>query len=78
MVIIYNNYIVVVSKCSRNIETSSMLWHIQLDHISRPIIERLIKDGIFVNLDFSNFDTCVNCVKGKIASKSMRQKGWGK
>jgi len=66
------------SKCSRNIETSSILWHIHLDHISRPIIERLIKDGILVNLDVSNFDTCVDYVKGKIASKSRRQKGWGK
>jgi hypothetical protein len=66
--------IVVVSKCSWNIETSSMLWHRHLDHISRPRIERLIKDGILVNIDFSNFDTCVDCVKGKISSKSRRQK----
>jgi hypothetical protein len=49
-----------------------------LDHISRPIIERLIKDGILVNLDVSNFDTFVDYVKGKIASKSRRQKGWEK
>jgi len=38
----------------------------------------LIKDGILVNLDFSNFDTCVDCVKGKITSKSRRRKGWEK
>jgi hypothetical protein len=66
--------VVVVSKCTRNIETSSMLWHRHFDHISRPRIERLIKDGILVNLDFSNFDTYVDCVKGNIASKSRRQK----
>jgi hypothetical protein len=66
------------SKCSRNIETSSTLWYIHLDHISRLIIEMLIKDGILVNLDFSNFDTCVDCVKGKITSKSRRRKGWEK
>jgi hypothetical protein len=33
---------VVVSKCSRNIETSSMLWYRHLDHISKPRIERSI------------------------------------
>jgi len=66
--------VVVFSKCSRNIETSSMLWHKHLDRISRLRIERLIKYGILVNLDFSNFDTYVDCVKGKIASKSRRQK----
>jgi hypothetical protein len=44
--------VVVVSKCSRNIETSSMLWHRHFDHIFRPRIERLIKDGILVNLYF--------------------------
>lgn len=37
-------------------------------------MKRLIKDGILVNLDFSNFDTCVDCVKWKIASKSRRKK----
>jgi hypothetical protein len=65
--------VVVVSKCSRNIETSSMLWHKHLDHISRSRIERLIKDDILVNLDFF-FLYCVDCVKGKIAYKSRRQK----
>jgi hypothetical protein len=45
-----------------------------LDHISRPRIERSIKDDILVNLDFSNFDTCVDCIKGKIASKSKDKK----
>lgn len=33
--------IVVVSKCSGNIETYSILWHRHLDHISRPRIEKV-------------------------------------
>jgi hypothetical protein len=37
-------------------------------------MEKLIKDGILVNLDFSNFDMCVDCVKGKLTSKTRRQK----
>jgi hypothetical protein len=37
-------------------------------------MKMLIKDGILVNLDFSDFDTCVDCVKGKLTSKTRRQK----
>ena len=46
-------------------ENSSMLWHKRLGHISRPRIERLVKQGILHDLDFSDFDTCVVCIKGK-------------
>jgi len=34
--------VVIVSKCSRKIETSSMLWYRRLNHISKPRIEKLI------------------------------------
>jgi len=50
-------------------ENSFMLWHRRLRHISRPRIERLIKEGILHDLDFSNFDTCVDYVKGKLTAK---------
>ena len=30
---------------------------------------RLIKDEILLNLDFSYFDTCVDCIKGKLTAK---------
>ena len=32
-------------------------------------MERLIKDEILLDLDFSNFDTCVYCIKGKLTAK---------
>ena len=32
-------------------------------------MERLIKDEILSDLDFSYFDTCVNCIKGKLTAK---------
>jgi len=67
------NY-VIGHKRSRVDENSSMLWHKRLGHISRPRIERLIKEGILHDLDFSNFDTCVDCVKGKLTAK-MRNTG---
>jgi hypothetical protein len=45
--------------------TSVKLWHYRLWHISRGMIERLIKDDILIPLDFSNLDYCINCIKGK-------------
>jgi len=60
---------VIGHKRSRVDENSSMLWHRCLGHISRPRIERLIKEGILHDLDFSDFDTCVDCVKGKLTVK---------
>ena len=32
-------------------------------------MERLIKDEILLDLDLSYFDTCVDCIKGKLTSK---------
>ena len=48
---------------------SSTLWHKRLSHIYRQIIERLIKDEILPDLDFSYFDTCVDCINGKLTAK---------
>ena len=45
------------------------LCYRRLGHISRPQIERLIKEGIMHDLDFSDFDTCVDCIKGKLTAK---------
>ena len=46
-------------------ESSASLWHKRLGHISKGRIERLVSNGILDPLDFSNFDMCVNCIKGK-------------
>jgi hypothetical protein len=32
-------------------------------------IERLIKDGILIPLEFSNLDYCIDCIKGKYAKQ---------
>ena len=50
-------------------EKSSTPWHKHLGHISRYRMKRLIKDEILQYLDFSYFDTCVNCIKGKLIAK---------
>ena len=46
-------------------ENSSNLWHKRLGHISRERLERLVKDGILPNLDFTDLGVCVDCIKGK-------------
>ena len=48
---------IVASKHLRVNDNSSMLWHKRLGHISRHIMESLMKDRILPNLDFSNLST---------------------
>ncbi|KAJ9696926.1 hypothetical protein PVL29_008922 [Vitis rotundifolia] len=54
--------------------SSSMLWHKRLGHISRQRLERLVRDGVLSNLDFSDFETCVVCLKGKMTAKTRKEK----
>ena len=60
---------VIGHKRSRVDGNSSKLWHRRMRHISRPRIERLIKEGILHDLDFSDFYTCIDCIKGKLTAK---------
>jgi len=46
-------------------KNSSILWHRRLGHISKERLERLVKDEILLNLDFTDFNVCVDCIKGK-------------
>ena len=62
------------SKHLRLNEKSSTLRHKRLGHISRLRTERLIKDVIILNLDLSDFDTCVDCIKGKLTAKVRNAK----
>ena len=45
---------------------SSLLWHKILDRISNERVDRLIKDGILLSLDFGNLDTCIDYIRGKL------------
>ncbi|KAH9714963.1 Integrase catalytic domain-containing protein [Citrus sinensis] len=65
---------VVSSNRVRVDENSSMLWHKRLGHISKQMMERLIKDSILHKLDFSDFGTCVDCVKGKLTAKTRKER----
>ncbi|RVW59023.1 Retrovirus-related Pol polyprotein from transposon TNT 1-94 [Vitis vinifera] len=53
---------------------SSMLWHKRLGHISRQRLERLVRDDVLSNLDFSDFKTCVVCLNGKMTAKTRNEK----
>ncbi|CAM8984116.1 unnamed protein product [Rhodiola kirilowii] len=57
-----------LKRCITN-EESSMLWHRRLGHISIDRVKRLVKDGVLSTLDFTDFDTCVSCIKGKQTNK---------
>ncbi|KAJ9697292.1 hypothetical protein PVL29_009194 [Vitis rotundifolia] len=49
--------------------SSSMLWHKRLvTNWAR------IRDGVLSNLDFSDFETCVVCLKGKMTAKTRKEK----
>ncbi|KAD4983110.1 hypothetical protein E3N88_19781 [Mikania micrantha] len=60
------------TKRKRDLETSSMLWHQRLGHISRNRLSRLVKDEVLPSLDFTDFGTCVKCLKGKMTTATKK------
>ncbi|XP_057481134.1 uncharacterized protein LOC130768153 [Actinidia eriantha] len=60
-----------IKRCVVN-EESSMLWHRRLGHIFIERIKRLVNEGVLSTLDFADFETCVNCIKGKQTNKSKK------
>ena len=53
-------------------DDSSKLWHRRLGHISIERIKRLVNEGVLNTLDFTHFETCVDCIKGKQDNKSKK------
>jgi hypothetical protein len=53
------------NKRKRIDDVSSKLRHRRLGHISRGRIECLVKESIPPSLEFSDFEQCINCIKGK-------------
>ena len=58
-----------LKRCVLN-EESFMLWHRRLGHISIERIKKLVNDEVLSTLDFADFETCVNCIKGKQTNQS--------
>lgn len=65
---------VVGTERNRKDASSSMLWYKHSGNIYRPRIKRLIKQGILPNLDFYDFETCVDRLKEKFTAKTMNTK----
>ncbi|KAL0421271.1 UNVERIFIED_CONTAM: Copia protein [Sesamum latifolium] len=53
-------------------EDSSVLWHRRLGHISIERIKKLVNHGVLNTLDFTDFDTCVDCIKDKQTNVSKK------
>ncbi|GJZ97000.1 retrovirus-related pol polyprotein from transposon TNT 1-94 [Tanacetum coccineum] len=53
-------------------ENSAFLWHKRLGHISKERLQRLVKNEILPNLDFTDFGLCVECIKGKQTKHSKK------
>jgi len=54
-------------------ERSAFLWHKRLGHISKERMKRLIKDEILHDLDFTDLNICVDCIKEK--KQNIQRKG---
>ena len=55
-------------RCIMN-EDSSILLHQRLGHIFIDRIKRLVNEKVLNTLDFIDFDTCIDCIKGKQTNK---------
>ena len=44
---------------------STYLWHKHLGYISKERMQRLVKNEILSNLDFTDLNVCVDCIKDK-------------
>ena len=53
-------------------ENSSTLWHKRLGHISKKMMEKLVKNGILPTVDFNDFGICVDYIKGKSTKTKKR------
>ena len=59
----------VIKKRKLTDKDSVMLWYKQLGHIFKQRIQRLVSDGILHALNMTNFQICIECIKGKQIDK---------
>ena len=60
------------SKRDMHNDSSAYLWHQRLGHISKERVIRLMKNEILPQLDFSDWDICLDCIKGKQTKQISR------
>ena len=54
------------------VNEESSLWHRRLGRISIQRIKRLLNEGVLSSLDFTDFETCLDSIKGKKTNKSKK------
>ncbi|KAL2246808.1 UNVERIFIED_CONTAM: Retrovirus-related Pol polyprotein from transposon TNT 1-94 [Sesamum indicum] len=60
-------------KRSAHNENSASLWHQRLGHIFNERIMRLVKSEILPQLDFTDLEACVECIKGKQTTHTVKK-----
>ena len=56
-------------------EKSTYLWHKRLGHISKERIQRLVKNEVLSDLNFTDLGICVDCIKRKQTSFTVEKAG---
>jgi hypothetical protein len=69
----YKRHIYCINKLTGSIKkhkqnVSSFLWHKRLGHASKSRMQDLIKQGILPDLNFDDFEICIDCLKGKMTN----------
>ena len=54
-------------------ESSAYLWHKRLGHISKERIQRLVKNEILPDLNFTDLGICVDCIKEKHTKHTIKK-----
>jgi len=52
---------------------STYLWHKRLGPISKERMQRLLKNEILPDLDFTDLNVCVDCIKGKQTKHTKKE-----
>jgi len=52
---------------------SAYLWHKRFRHISRERMQRLVKNEILPDLDFTDLNVCVDCIKDKQTKHTKKE-----
>ncbi|KAJ9565087.1 hypothetical protein OSB04_001053 [Centaurea solstitialis] len=70
---IFENHLTMHHKVGTiNKENSSFVWHKKLGHIPQEKLRRLVKEGVLSNLDFTDYKSCVDCIKGKTTKHTKK------
>ena len=53
-------------RCKVDNDSATYLWHCRIGHIGVKCMKKLHDDGLLESLDYESFDTCEQCLMGKM------------